>query len=444
MKKYLFLSGCIIIQSTAFAQWDIIGNGNTVDGINFIGTTNNVPFNVRVSNERSGRIDPTSNNTFWGFQCGNTNSDISNTAATGIRNTGTGYQSLYRNESGNMNTAFGASALYSNIIGNYNTATGFNALASSIGSHNTAFGLEAMQYTTSSENTAVGSSVLYSNTTGEQNTAVGFQAGYTADPANANITGSRNTFIGYNSGPGTSSQINNSTAIGYNALVSQSNSMVLGGTGSDAITVGIGTTSPGSRLTVHNASTTISNIKTSVNNSGIQISSDYVSGASTPGVFWQATNDNADKPKAGIWTIQDGGGSKILIGTSNNYSTGITNTDFVLDASGNVGIGTTAPTNKLDVCGTIRAKEVIVSVGWCDYVFDDNYKLMSLAEVERYINENKHLPGIPTEKEVEENGLQVGDMQAKQQEKIEELTLYIIEINKQLALLKAELEILKK
>ncbi|PIQ14751.1 MAG: hypothetical protein COW67_12080 [Flavobacteriales bacterium CG18_big_fil_WC_8_21_14_2_50_32_9] len=75
-----------------------------------------------------------------------------------------------------------------------------------------------------------------------------------------------------------------------------------------------------------------------------------------------------------------------------------------------------------------------------DYVFNVDYSLMPLNELEKYIKENKHLPNIPTAKEVKENGLQVGDMQVKQMEKIEELTLYIIALEKRIK----ELEIMKK
>jgi len=73
-----------------------------------------------------------------------------------------------------------------------------------------------------------------------------------------------------------------------------------------------------------------------------------------------------------------------------------------------------------------------VSGNFPDYVFDKEYKLMPLAELDKYITENKHLPNINTAAEVKENGLALGDMQVKQMEKIEELSLYIIAINKRL------------
>jgi hypothetical protein len=96
-------------------------------------------------------------------------------------------------------------------------------------------------------------------------------------------------------------------------------------------------------------------------------------------------------------------------------------------AGGNVGIGTTNPTEKLSVNGKIRAREVIVeTAGWSDYVFADDYKLQSLADVEAQIKTNKHLPGVPSAQEVAEKGVSLGDMQAVLLAKIEELTLHQI------------------
>ena len=100
--------------------------------------------------------------------------------------------------------------------------------------------------------------------------------------------------------------------------------------------------------------------------------------------------------------------------------------------NGRLGIGTTNPDARLAVNGRIHAKEVKVDLnGWPDFVFDNTYELMTLEEVEGYIVEHKHLPEIPGEAEVTEKGIDLGEMNAKLLQKIEELTLYLIEQNKQ-------------
>ncbi|MEO6731535.1 MAG: hypothetical protein ABIN01_09980 [Ferruginibacter sp.] len=109
---------------------------------------------------------------------------------------------------------------------------------------------------------------------------------------------------------------------------------------------------------------------------------------------------------------------------------------FIAEATGNVGINTDNPTYKLSVNGDIRSKEIVVETGWADYVFEEKYKLTPLNEVEKYIVENKHLPGIPSALDIQTNGLMVGDTQKKMMEKIEELTLYLIEQTKEIDLLK--------
>jgi hypothetical protein len=102
-------------------------------------------------------------------------------------------------------------------------------------------------------------------------------------------------------------------------------------------------------------------------------------------------------------------------------------------ANGNIGIGTTNPTNKLSVNGDIRSREVTVeTANWPDYVFEQEYKLRPLAEVENFIIQHKHLPEIPSANDMHSNGLKLGDLQKKMMEKIEELTLYIIAQQKQI------------
>ncbi|MBO6027508.1 MAG: hypothetical protein J6P73_09725 [Bacteroidales bacterium] len=123
--------------------------------------------------------------------------------------------------------------------------------------------------------------------------------------------------------------------------------------------------------------------------------------------------------------------------TSSQY--GMNNCLFLKD-DGNVGIGTNNPQAKLAVNGEILAKSVRVNTGstyWPDYVFGDDYNLMSLKELEQYVNTHKHLPNVPSAKEVEEKSdVDLGAMNAILLEKVEELTRYVIDLQHQIDELK--------
>lgn len=93
----------------------------------------------------------------------------------------------------------------------------------------------------------------------------------------------------------------------------------------------------------------------------------------------------------------------------------------------------------LYVKGGLLTEKFRIETGWADYVFDADYELLSLAQVEAFIDENGHLPNVPSAEAVEKTGIEMGDMKRIQQEKIEELTLYIIDLNEQLQAIKAEL-----
>ena len=225
-------------------------------------------------------------NAFLGF--------AGNTVVTGTNNTGSGAGALSGNTSGLGNTANGNSALFFNTGGSYNTANGSLALYHTNDSFNTANGFEALYLNSSQQNTATGAEAL-NHLSGEAynvgflNTADGFQALYNATGASntasgagalfanttgvanaalgasalaANIAGGNNTaagylaggitgteqgsdtFVGYQALPGGSGQLTYATAIGANAVVSESNAIVLGGTGASAVSVGIGTATP--------------------------------------------------------------------------------------------------------------------------------------------------------------------------------------------------------
>ena len=133
---------------------------------------------------------------------------------------------------------------------------------------------------------------------------------------------------------------------------------------------------------------------------------------------------------------------------------------MIMKPSGDVGIGVEPQTitqtgqsgyqfvagSKLSVRGRISATEFhqINVASWPDYVFEEDYELMPLDEVEAAIQKNGHLPGIPSAAEIKENGLEVGEMQVNMMEKIEELTLHLIEMNKKLEAQEAEINRLHK
>jgi hypothetical protein len=148
--------------------------------------------------------------------------------------------------------------------------------------------------------------------------------------------------------------------------------------------------------------------------------------------------EEADAEQAWIYHY---GSSNYLKFTTDNSSS---RNDLVIVNNGNVGVGTSNPTEKLTVNGHVKCKEVYVTTtNWPDYVFDDNYHLMNLNEVENYIKLNKHLPGVPCAGEINSEGLKVGEMNEVIVKKLEEVTLYLIEQEKQIQALKKENELLK-
>ncbi len=137
------------------------------------------------------------------------------------------------------------------------------------------------------------------------------------------------------------------------------------------------------------------------------------------------------------------GSTELQIRTWNN---GVATEAIRVNSIGNVGIGCTNPQSKLSVNGTINATkvEITVTVPCSDHVFEKDYNLRSLEEVETFVKENKHLPEVPSAAEFKENGYSVGEMDDVLLRKVEELTLYIIEQQKLIEQLQSEVKGLKK
>ena len=357
-----------------------------------------------------------------------TNAGLSNT--TGSNNAFLGTNSGYSNTTGVQNINIGTYSGYKNISGNNNNFIGyFSGSNNTLGSENMFMGAASGQLNTiGSYNSFVGSSAGYSNTTGSSNTFLGFISGY------YNTTGNDNTYIGYLSGG--SPSVTNSTAIGARASVTANNSIVLGNNAS----VGIGNTAPNSKLEITSGVTDKSGLRftnltsasTPINSSGTTGKVLSVNGngdvilvqITGAGVSTQATG-----PIAENWKESEG----YLYNNSTN---------------GVVIKGTGLDGNALIVKGGVLSTEVNVKVegseAWPDYVFKPTYKRMSLGEVGKFIAINGHLPNIPSATEMAISGNNLGKTDVKLLEKVEELTLYLLDMKKVNDAQAAELKSLKK
>jgi hypothetical protein len=269
--------------------WSTTGNGGTVDGTNFFGTTDAQPLNYQIGGIVSGRFDvnAVSGQSTLGYGAGfSLARNLTNNYGT--KNTGFGYQAFYNTTFGNENTAMGYQALLTNVSGasstavgyqamgnansalnssvpliTYNTAVGYQALQGSAtasantGNNNTAVGYQSLKNTTSGYgNSSYGVSALTSNTTGIYNTSMGFNALINNTTGNYNVgvgiyalrnigTGSNNVGVGFNTMSSNNTGSNNTaignsaniadgvinaSSIGNGATNSTSNSIVLGNT----------------------------------------------------------------------------------------------------------------------------------------------------------------------------------------------------------------------
>ncbi len=303
--------------------------------------------------------------------------------------------------------------------------------AGTAGSNNSHFGYFSGRVNTAGGSTFMGSLSGYNHTTGYASTFVGLSSGQSTTTANwgsffghqsgvANTTGYQNTFIGSLSGYQNTTGSNNTSvghfSGGYNTT-GQNNTNVgsyagLQNTGSDNTMLG---TSSGWNNTAGSGNVFIGNQSGYYETGSGKL---YIDNAATtvPLIFGDFAIDKL---------VFNG---KTSIGTSNQPTA--------------VGTANTSAYN-LFVKGGILSDEVRVRIGWADYVFDKNYELKPLNELEAFINTNKHLPNVPSASQVATDGLNLGDISRIQQEKIEELTLYVIDQDKQLKAQQKEIAELK-
>ena len=213
-----------------------------------------------------------------------------------------------------------------------------------------------------------------------------------------------------------------------NRYTSNGNVLMTAGSGK----VGIGVDAPKEKLHINGA------IRGNGTNGAVTLRGD--SGYVTIGAKSQAMEFVTDKSQfvfnkpiynqSGVYNVQNSNMLFNINGTNR----------MLIQNNGNIGIGTASPAYKLDVNGTIRANEIIVNTTGADFVFAEDYKLRPLSEVKAFIQENKHLPEIKSAQEMQENGVGINELQTQLLQKIEELTLYILQQEERIRALEAELK----
>jgi hypothetical protein len=207
--------------------------------------------------------------------------------------------------------------------------------------------------------------------------------------------------------------------------------------------IGIGSSTPVGKFDIYSSANTMTNPLVSLR-SNFHVSGNY--GMIRFGDYTQSSNyqkgaiiyESVSASARGKFHIA-------LENTDGNGSVTLLDSKFTILPNGNVGIGTVDPDEKLAVNGIIHSKAVRVDMtGWSDYVFNDGYQLTPLSQLKTFIAQNNHLPEIPSAAEVEKNGQDLGEMNKLLLKKVEELTLYLIELDKKVERQNKEITRLKK
>ncbi|RIV25367.1 hypothetical protein DYU11_08680 [Fibrisoma montanum] len=347
-------------------------------------------------------------NTMVGFQAG-----LNTTSSANLM---LGYRAGLSNTSGQFNSFIGVQAGLNNTTGSSNYFFGTNSgLANITGTGNYFLGDNAGGGNTGgSFNIYIGAnSGNGANVNGDNNLAVGFEAG------RANVAGINNTFIGFRADAGANG-LSNATAIGNNAKVNVSNAVVLG----NGANVGIGNSAPTARL----------HVTTGVaNQSGVRL--ENLTSASPASALNQTKFLTVDGSGNLILASTTSGGriaaeAESLWQRKGRYLTSQADNAVIIGSN----VSRTPAGYRLYVQEGILTEKVKVAVKntaeWSDHVFAPTYKLVPLAEVEQHIQRHGHLPGVPSAKQMVEQGNDLHRTDAKLLEKIEELTLYVIELSR--------------
>ena len=313
------------------------------------------------------------------------------------------------------------------------TITSRGLEAGTLGTGSTFFGYQTGKVNTSTgtSNTFVGQLSGNNNTTGSQNTCLGHSSGRT------NIAGNRNTYLGTFAASDLSAG-NDNVIIGYSA------NETYDATANQNVVIGALSYAMGS----NNLSLGYNSRATGTNNVVLGHSAGLATSGSNNIILGYQAAMNTNIGNSRLWIENSSAAVPLIWG---DFSTD------QLKFNGKVGIGLNAanyPTTaasvnvsnyKLIVNGGILSTEVRIAAyaNWADYVFEKDYRLKPLSEVEAFIKENGHLPNVPAADEIAAKGFEMGEMAKIQQEKIEELTLYAIQQQKQLDQQQKEIEELK-